>query len=269
MANKPKVKPMEVVMTTAAAGIATMQRWIGLILLVLAFPAQAGQPNQDYAAAIRDASVALPTEVVHNLVAITPDNPNLVWSADHTKLLVVAWKSQSSYDSFYKGQTATAPSEAYVTWVTAAPQVQRFCQAFTQSHPQATLADLNLRLKQYLGLDPSWSYDLFIEMWVDPAQMFRPCVDPEIDDATCNLTFGKTVPSVPGIHDYAAFFNNLYTTDYRTASGPPWTGLGYTFDWGNPKFEEGGSEFILVPGAGFEIKRTVGTGDYCGSGGGQ
>jgi len=43
----------------------------------------------------------------------------------------------------------------------------------------------------------------------------------------------------------------------------PWTGLGYTYDWGNPDSEVGASEFILVPGAAYQVKRAVPTAEYC------
>jgi hypothetical protein len=177
------------------------------------------------------------------------------------KVLVVTWKSQSSFDANFKNQSQTSPQEKYVTWVTAAPQVQAFCQGFVKNNPNE---DLNLRLKQYLGLNADWNYDVFVELWVDPADMFRPCVDPEIDDASCQLKFAEDkVPAVKNIASYPAFYKNLYFNDFRYRPGVPWTGLGYTYDWGNPASPVGASEYILRPDSTYRIERVVETAEYC------
>ena len=153
--------------------------------------------------------------------------------------------------------------KSMLSGVTTVPQVQEFCHSFVQNNSDTTEAEINLRLKQYLGLSYNWNYDLFVEMWVSPEDIFRPCVDPEITDSACNLEFGKTAPVVNGIQNYPVFYKNLYFSDFRTTPGVPWTGLGYTFDWGNPLTEQGASEFILVPGASYEINCVINTIDYC------
>ncbi|NBQ68836.1 MAG: hypothetical protein EBU46_08395 [Nitrosomonadaceae bacterium] len=212
-----------------------------------------------YNRAVDDAAVAEQTEINDRLFAINSANQALQWKDG--KVLVVSWKSKSSYESNYKNQTHTAPQEKYVTWVTAAPQLQAFCRDFVKNNPHG---DLNQRLKQYLGLNPDWHYEVFIELWVDPADVFRPCVDPEIDDASCQLKFaGDKVPAVKNIADYPAFYKNLYFNDFRYRPGVPWTGLGYTYDWGNPASRAGASEYILSPGSPYQIERVVETADYC------
>ena len=219
--------------------------------------------EEAYKRAVQDASVVEQDEISYDLIAIHPDNKSLIWNADKTKILVVSWKSNSSYEDFLKPKTDTATDETHVVWVTAVPQIQRFCQRYIRANPDATAKDINLRLKQYLGLHPDWHYDVFVEMWVSPEDLFRPCVDPEIDDSHCNLRFGNTEPVVKGIRNYPVFYKNLYYSDFRTPPGIPWTGLGYTFDWENPSAECGASEFILVPGAAYEIKGVFPTVDYC------
>src|SRR5205085_6021426 len=110
----------------------------------------------------------------------------------------------------------TDSHENLVTWVTAAPEVQKFCQDyFKKSNDPAAL---NLRLKQFLGLDPSWQYDVFVEMWVRPSDLFRPCPDPETTDSQCNLNLAASSPPVRHIKDYNTFFKNLYYKSFR--SGP-------------------------------------------------
>lgn len=212
-----------------------------------------------YTRAVTDAAVAEESEINDRLFAIHRDNKVLKWRDN--KVLVVTWKSADDFDKYIKNQTHTSPQENYVTWVTAAPQVQAFCRDFFEQNPQG---DLDLRLKQYLGLNANWNYDIFIELWVDPADVFRPCVDPEVDDAGCELQFAADAkPQVKEIADYPAFYKNLYFKSFRSRPGVPWTGLGYTYDWGNPHSRVGASEYILRPGAPYEIERPVTTADYC------
>lgn len=212
-----------------------------------------------YNRAVNDAAVAESNEISDRLFAINSANQALQWRDG--KVLVVTWKSQSSFDANFKNQSQTSPQEKYVTWVTAVPQVQAFCQNFVRNNPSG---DLNQRLKQYLGLNADWNYDLFVELWVDPADVFRPCVDPEIDDASCQLKFAEDkVPAVKNIADYPAFYKNLYFNDFRYRPGVPWTGLGYTYDWGNPASPVGASEYILSPGSAYRIERVVETTGYC------
>ena len=218
---------------------------------------------ESYQRAVQDASITEEGEIARNLIAITADNKSLVWNEDKTKLLVVTWKSKDAYEEFYKSQTQTIMDEAYVVWVTTVPQVQQLCQGYMRNNHKAMEEELNLRLKQYLGLNVAWQYDVFVEMWVRPEELFRPCVDPEIEDSQCNLEFSDTAPNVENIKNYPMFYKNLYFQSFRSKHDRPWTGLGYTYDWGNLLTEVGASEFILIPGAAYKIKRAENTMEYC------
>ncbi|WP_374566211.1 hypothetical protein [Nitrosomonas sp.] len=212
-----------------------------------------------YTHAVTDAAVAEESEINDRLFAINSANQALQWQDG--KVLVVTWKSQSSFDDNYKEQAHTSLEEKFVTWVTAAPQVQEFCRDYVRQNPQG---DLDLRLKQYLGLKPDSHYEVFVELWVDPADLFRPCVDPEIHDSRCELKFAENeIPQVRNIVNYPAFYKNLYFNDFRSRPGVPWTGLGYTYDWGHPHSRAGASEYILRPGSPYQIKRDVTTAEYC------
>lgn len=215
-----------------------------------------------YAMAVWNASVVDSSDLCDTLIAINKDNPRLIWNSDSSKILMTMWKSLESYEKFYKDDSLTSPSEEYVTWVTTVPQVQNFGRTFIAQDPHADTESVTKRIKQYLGLRPQWNYDIFIEIWVNPSDLFRPCVDPQIDDEGCHLSFSKEIPNVKNIRDYKSFYQELYFNDYRSRPGTPWTGLGYTYDWGNPENSVGASEFILVPGAKFEVKRIVKTMDY-------
>lgn len=237
----------------------------GLALLSCADLSAAASPYllRKYDRAVQDAALVQDSEIVRDLITITPDNNTLVWNADKTKVKVVTWKSQGSYDKNIAPYTQTSANEAFVVWVTMAPRLHDFCHDYLQSHPGASKASLDLRLKQRLGLHPDWSYDVFAELWVDPADLFRPCVDPVPTDNTCELNFGGTLPQVKNIKDYGAFYKNLYYGDFRAAPGVPWTGLGYTYDWGQLHSVEGESEFILAPSSSYTIEKASPTLDYC------
>lgn len=221
-----------------------------------------------YAIATRDSAVADSNEIVNNLDALTPDNASLVWNADKTRIKVVTWKSQSAYQNFLLPYTETSANENFVVWVTLAPKMQEFCRNFVQQHPKISQANLDYRLKQRLGLHPDWQYDVFVELWVNPADVFRPCVDPAPNDSSCELNFGSTAPTVKNIKDYPNFYKNLYFGSFRAAPGVPWTGLGYTYDWRNASNtpgagEQGASEFILSPSTPYQIDQAVPTFQYC------
>jgi len=231
-----------------------------LLLLVNVAQADEAELERAYRQAVNNAAFPNQTVVADTLLPLKHDTPGLIWSTDGKKLLVVTWKSRSGYEKFLKPYTATSNHPDYAVWVTAAPQVQRFCSHYAQTHP--TQETLDLRLKQHLGLDHRWNYDVFVEMWVDPSDLFRPCVDPETSDSTCNLQFIGPLPTVKNIPDYSGYYSSLYFKSFRSSAGVPWTGLGYTYDWGSPN-RVGASEFILAPNSRYEIREVVPTAQYC------
>lgn len=238
---------------------------LGLLLAGGCATAPSGTDGTDaaYRRAVEDAAFPHESDIATNLVAIRPDNPALVWNADKSRLLVATWKSRQAYEQFLKPNDTTSTDPDYAVWVTTVPQVRKLCAGLVSTHPGIGGEAVNLRLKQYLGLDPHWPYDLFVELWVDPSDLFRPCVDPQTDDGSCNLHFGDGTPTVKNIANYPAFYRNLYYKSFRASAGVPWTGLGYTYDWGNPASEVGASEFILAPGSHYAIRDAVPTLEYC------
>ena len=241
---------------------------VSILTAMLAVKAAEATPPPKYYLANRDAVKASPEELVTNLDAVDPNNNSLVWNADKSMIKVVTWKSQSAYQNFLLPYTQTSSNEDFVTWVTLAPKIKAFCHNFLASHPTATPAALDFRLKQRLGLNSDWQYDVFVELWVSPTDLFRPCVDPEPSDTSCNLDFGSTAPVVKNIKDYPAFYKNIYYKSFRASPQAPWTGLGYTYDWKNASttagaLEQGASEFILSPSTPYVIEQAVPTWQYC------
>ncbi len=223
--------------------------------------------QKQYHEALKNAAIVEDSDITDKLLAITRDNPDLIWNKDKTRVLVVTWKTRNAYENYIKNNPQTSPEPNYAIWVTAASEVKAFCRSYLSENPQATDNQLDLRLKQYLGLPPDLDqkYDVFVELWVRPENIFRPCVDPEINDHKCDLKTPTSFPPVANIPDYGAFYKNLYFKSFRNPVRYPWTGLGYTYDWGKGNHENkvGASEFILTPNTTYQIKQAVITSEYC------
>lgn len=195
--------------------------------------------DHQYQDAIRDAEVAEADEICTALTPITDSNENLIWeevSGNRYVLMVTLTR----YTDSYPVDEVVTTSWGY-TWVTAAPELKNKIVSLNVS-----ASALSLRLKQVLGLPYTSVYTHIIEVWVNPADLFRPSPDNEITDATSGLDFPPGTPE-----DYRIWFeaNKNYT-----ATGYPWTRLGYTYDWGDPSHEVGLSEFVITPSAHIIVK---------------
>ena len=215
-----------------------------------------------YQQAVNDARVIEAGENYSGLVTLAADNAQLQRN-EQGAIKVVTWKRLSAYQQFIEPNAQTPAHADYAFWVTVAPQVQRFCQQWWREQEQPTATTLDLRLKQQLGLHPDWQYDVFVELWMDPADLFRPCVDPSPTDAQCDLDFSEQVASISGIEDYQVFYQALYMKSFRQLPGVPWTGLGYTYDWANNGTDVGQSEFMTKPASPYKVEKVVSTEDYC------
>jgi len=118
------------------------------------------------------------------------------------------------------------------------------------------IADTVLRIEQLLGLPPCSDYSDFVEMWVDPADLFRPAPDNEITDKICELEFPAGTDEI-----YKQWFKDNFQHSY-TSPGYPWTRLGYTYDWGPSQSEIGLSEFVIKNGAAVIVKSVISTQSY-------
>jgi hypothetical protein len=212
--------------------------------------------QQAYQEAIRDAEIAEPDEISRDLIAIVDYNPYLRWKgpSGERRVRVVTWTSYEGYDNQI-GQFTTLPAQV---WVTVVPELQGFCTSY-----EATPADLTLRLEQLLGLSPEGGKTRFVEMWVDPQDLFRPSPDPEITDHEAELDFPVSSQYVLVSDDYQTWFNELKSQSYGD-DGYPWTRLGYTYDWGNPDSEVGLSEFVIGIGATVDVHSVSKIAAYCG-----
>lgn len=209
----------------------------------------------DYLNAIKDAEIANSDEISKDLMAIVESNKKLVWKKEGSKkkVLVVTWTSWSGYFNWI-GQPMTTTRDI---WITVVPDLKEFCKN-QHRHPR----NLSLRLEQLLGLPPNNGKQWFVEIWVDPDDLFRPSPDPEITDYESELDFPRPQKLLTISPSHIDWINDLKSKMYGE-DGYPWTRLGYTYDWGNPFSEIGLSEFVISKGAVIEIHSISYTIDYC------
>lgn len=206
------------------------------------------EPRAFYAMAIADAAVAEPGEVSGELVAITHDDARVQWVGESGRVRLVTWTDWDGYDSQVGAETTLSRE----VWVTVVPETHDRCKKWG-----LTGEALNTRLEQLLGLPPEDQKDRFVVLEAAPVDLFRPCPDAEITDPRCSLTFPDDTPP-----EHRAWVQALQAQSY-SAKGYPWTRLGYTYDWGNPRSEVGASELVIRKGATVRVASVSKTQDYC------
>jgi len=214
------------------------------------------------------------------------------------KVKVVTWVSAQTAEKLKDPGTpeVPGPSTKWELWVTKAPRIQKFCRDYVGTHGKDE-KQLDLRLKQRLGLPPDGHYDMFVELEITPqdkTQLFRPCGTPS--SLSTEVPFTSCVPAAPqeqwratnlktklsdpktrgqeinssdqeALDEY--WFVDKYYQSFATSKPYPWTGLGYTFDWARKKDGSGDfmwygeTEFVKAAGAPATFVHTYTTLDYC------
>ena len=207
--------------------------------------------------AITDAMNPTPEKIVDDLVAIVASNPRLVWrDIDGTSHVLMTTLTGNT--TYYEGSIGRAyDTGTHDIWVTAVPELHDHCV-----RPDFARGDLAMRLRQILGLTPTAAVTAFVELWVTPAQMFRPAPDNEVTDTTAGLTMP---PATEGW--YRLWFNTTRAAQYFQSTVPkhdayPWTQLGYTYDWGNPGHPQGVSEFVIKNHSTVVVRAITPVADY-------
>ena len=265
------------------------------LLLVLASPvgkSYSGDVDpadkQAFFDALVDTEDATQREISTKLLAVVPwydtlnDNrlhgSSLKWEnpddPSNSRVLVVAFMDRSGYDKYYKKNLEEGQETYTLTkslWVTVVPELKNFFIG-KECPPTAK------RLVKLYGLNPAFEYDVLLEIWVYPKDLFRPSPDPEVTDHEGELSVkidddNWTFPSdsnafltidmkilfkdsayqkkPPEPVPFKTWFMNRAQTIYHRkgddpgAWGWPWSRLGYTYDWGNPNDHVGLSEFII------------------------
>ena len=218
------------------------RRLVSLLAIAVLFlitptagPQAADYNDPDYRAAVEDARVAWPSEISKTLWAINIHNAELTWQGapGASRVLVLTWTG-AYYDGF-EGQNYQLTYGPL--WVTPAGEMR----AWFEHHFIPPTVE---RVEKLLGLPPQSGKTRFVEMWVDPADLFRPSADPGISDCEAEIDYpvsaGSTVTAV-----YKTWFENLKANQYLDPSPYPWTRLGYTYDWADSEHPVGLSEFVI------------------------
>ena len=212
-----------------------------------------GQTNRElYKLSIINSIYPDSSEICTKLVQINDSNKTLIRKNINGEeyILVCTWKQNVS---FYQKDTVFNTG-TYPIWVTTAPELKN---RIKKESPK----DVNLRLIQLLGLPPTAQYSYFVEFWVRPVDLFRPCPDKEITDSKCDLCFpeGTDVEHIKWINENR--ISRYYQCDLYYQY--PWGQLGYTYDW-NPRNKShfGLSEFIIGSNKTIYINRIVTTLEY-------
>jgi hypothetical protein len=230
---------------------------------------------QKYSAAVAATKYPTPSAISVGLTAIVHSTPGLVWKEG--KILMATW-TELKWFHFQPGQTFNLDGD---TWWTVVPVMKEWCQS-TGLRGNA----LRLRIAQRLGMPPDASNDGFVEIWVDPEDIFRPCPDPEAQDHECLVQEPMippyhVIPDEPpwacsGLQMNAEFVQvqdshlqwmcNNWKSSYLNSNplrNYPWTALGYTYDWGSDSSNVGPSEFVSLDGVQVIFNGGTKTDEYC------
>lgn len=190
--------------------------------------------------------------------AVVAQNPNVVWEGTpgSSRILVSTWIKHTFYDSKLGMDNQPLGGDAFIT---LGSTFQRCCQAASAKNGKSRSLVVR-RMEQLLGLPDNNGKLRVAEFWVNPADMFRPCASPDLSTDRCDR-----VPP-PGVSpDHTKWFEDYQTNSYlQSASSPgyPFTGVGYTYDWGNAA-KVGPSEFIVRKTALVKITALTPTESYC------
>ncbi len=226
-----------------------------LPLLLLACKSKQAIPDNAtlYRDAIKESMYPESKKIDSNLIAITKQNPKLTRKIINGEdyILCVTWKATNYYPD--SGAYSTGK---YQIWVTTAPEL-------LERMKQEKAKDVNMRLKQLLGLPPVAEYKLFVEFWVRPQDMFRPCPDKEINDSRCNICF--TAQDSTDMN-YINWVNESRISRYYACglyNQYPWSELGYTYDWNpNNKTHIGLCEFVIDKNKTVYVNKIYSTSEY-------
>ncbi|MCE5333126.1 MAG: hypothetical protein LLG06_00905 [Desulfobacteraceae bacterium] len=210
-----------------------------------------------------------------------------------SRVRVAAFMDRAGYEKFYRkymlgydaqGNAVAPESRSILTkslWVTVVPELRNYFYGKSSAYCPPSRE----RMVQLLGLNPRNSYDVIVEMYVNPQDLFRPTPDPEITDhqglpaaklQETEEVDGQTVykwafpspftgyaendllyldfpyssdPWLRSPRTYRQWFAYNAEHTYANADSPwktaPWTRLGYTYDWGNANNPVGASEFMI------------------------
>lgn len=233
-----------------------------------------------YDSRIIDAAHITPNEVYKNLWPIAPSNSNLIWNEARTHVLTVSFMAKASYERFWVPSINPTSKELTLTdrnsWISLVPQLKNMLQEHVRSKSHYSIND---RARQILGVPPEKDSTerVYVEVWVKPSDLLRPCPDNRIDDKECTPDYydrGEDVFATvkDGVNEVVLTTGQVWKDWYLnerqgkyTGQWPfPWTRLGYTLDYKTPagKIPVGASEYITKGGSRVIVKGAYSPEEY-------
>ena len=215
-------------------------------------------------------SAEMPNSPVLN--PITPWNEKLIWKNNKVKMvtLVSAYVAEKYLSDLKANDTYATTRD---TWVTPFPDLKNFCNKNSHDISPTTV---NLRVRQLLGLPRPNKDDKFfiMEIYVNPADLFRPCMDSGIVDNVCvPPAFNNPYRKNQWKHQEKDYFSDKEVSAIQSiykethGDGPwehyPFTGVGYTYDWNPHSNHIGASEYVLENGSKTVFESLTPLEDYC------
>jgi hypothetical protein len=210
-----------------------------------------------YKKGLADAYVPENSETVTSLTEVKPENTNLKWKEinGNKYVLAVSWKAAQDTRFYKNDASGFYNTQGYPIFVTVAPDLQIWC-----NQHKITPSDTS-RIKQLLGLPLTSTKGYFVEFWVNPKDLVRPCLDTGITDNTCGLTFDKFISPENLAYLTEQKYNSFINPDPQ--KNYPFTMLGYTYDWSkNNRKHVGLSEFVIPKNRKIVVKSIKSTAEY-------
>lgn len=233
---------------------------------------------QSYAAALTKAKYPSSSKEVKTLHSIRPSSPNLKFDSSSRVLLVNYGSVHDKH--LVPGQKFTSTEQE---WYSVYPDLKLACS-------QVEGVDkIKKRINQILGLPPNYESDNIVEVYAEVTSIFRPCPDPEVYDEQCVYEipvlnskgenndepwfcpkFGQKVrqvgePYIKVQTDHFSWMCENWRKSYNnkeTYKNFPWTGLGYTYDWGSES-GIGLSEYIVEKNSQLIFSQKFTVSEYC------
>ncbi|MFT6443155.1 MAG: hypothetical protein ACJASM_002714 [Salibacteraceae bacterium] len=195
--------------------------------------------DQLYSKAVADAMNPTPEEIDSALTSIYAAQDTTINGAYYVKM--VSFMPENYISEYEKAKKNNKPyTIGFNPWLTVVPEIKDYFKTEQYSDEEF----VEIRTKQLLGLPYQKLYSHFVELWVKPEDIKRPCPDSDPGDTDCLLDFPDEVDS-----KYRAWFNKNRFTTYVADEGDyayPFTQMGYTYDWGALKNKRGLSEFVIL-----------------------
>ena len=224
-----------------------LMKYRHLFLFAIVIVLSACSSKYYYSKGLAHAQHPTTESICNSLTVVDSKNTKLQWKTinGQSYVLAVTWKADTTYYTRQDHYSSTTGLYSYNTgnypvFITVAPYLKE------KQYGKLSGNKLTLRLDELLGLPPTAHYSYFLEVWVKPEDIFRPCFDPSVDATTCEFTPSKE-DAARGDH-MAWMYKYIYNSyaDTNIMNRYPFSHLGYTYDWcPKNKAHTGLSEFVI------------------------